>query len=74
MAVTLRPAREADAEQVASLMTELGYPSTAGSVKDRLRASLNSQTSCCLVAQVDNEVIGSSCPRVIAAVVSARNL
>jgi len=58
MAVTLRPAREADAEQVASLMTELGYPSTAEGVKDCLRGSLSSQTSCCLVAQADDEVIG----------------
>jgi ribosomal protein S18 acetylase RimI-like enzyme len=58
MAVTIRPAREPDAEQVASLMTELGYPSTAESVKDRLCASLNSQASRCLVAQADNEVIG----------------
>jgi ribosomal protein S18 acetylase RimI-like enzyme len=58
MAVTIRPAREADAEQVAALMTELGYPSTAESVKDRLCASLNSQASRCLVAQADNEVIG----------------
>jgi len=58
MAVTLRPAREADAEQVASLMAELGYPSTAAGVKDRLHASLNNQTSCCLVAQADGEVIG----------------
>jgi len=58
MDVTLRPAREADAEQVASLITELGYPSTAEDVKDRLHGPLNSQTSCCLVAQVDNEVIG----------------
>jgi ribosomal protein S18 acetylase RimI-like enzyme len=58
MDVTLRPAREADAEQVASLMTELGYPSTAEGVKDRLHGSLNSQTSCCLVARVDSEVIG----------------
>jgi ribosomal protein S18 acetylase RimI-like enzyme len=58
MAVTLRPAREADAERVASLMTELGYSSTAKDVKDRLRGSLNSQTSCCLVAQADSEVIG----------------
>jgi GNAT superfamily N-acetyltransferase len=58
MAVTLRPAREADAEQVASLMTELGYPSIAAGVEGRLRGSLNSQTSRCLVAQADNEVIG----------------
>jgi ribosomal protein S18 acetylase RimI-like enzyme len=58
MAMTLKPAREADAERVASLMTELGYPSTAEGVKDRLRDSLSRQTSCCLVAQADNEVIG----------------
>ena len=58
MAVTLRAAREADAEHVASLMTELGYPSTAEGVKDRLRGSLSSQTSCCLVAEAENKVIG----------------
>jgi ribosomal protein S18 acetylase RimI-like enzyme len=61
MAVTLRPAQVADAEQVASLMTELGYPSTAVGVKDRLHDSLNSRTSCCVVAQGDNEVIGLMC-------------
>jgi ribosomal protein S18 acetylase RimI-like enzyme len=58
MAVTVRSAREADAEQVASLMTELGYPSTAAGVEGRLRGSLNSESSCCLVAQANNEVVG----------------
>jgi ribosomal protein S18 acetylase RimI-like enzyme len=58
MAVTLRPAREADAERVAPLMAELGYPSTVEDVQDRLRSSLNSQTSGRLVAQADSEVIG----------------
>jgi ribosomal protein S18 acetylase RimI-like enzyme len=58
MAVTLRPAREADAERVASLMTELGYPSTAEGVKDRLHGSLSSKTSCCLVGEAEGEVIG----------------
>jgi ribosomal protein S18 acetylase RimI-like enzyme len=58
MAVTVRPAREADAEQVASLMTELGYPSTAAGVEGRLRGSLNRESSCCLVAQANNEVVG----------------
>jgi ribosomal protein S18 acetylase RimI-like enzyme len=58
MAVTLRPARGADSEPVASLLTELGYRSTAAGVEDRLRGSLNSETSCCLVAQADDEVIG----------------
>ena len=58
MDLTLRPAREADAGQVASLMTELGYPSTAEGVEDRLHVSLNSQTGRCLVAHAHNEVIG----------------
>ena len=39
-------------------MTELGYPSTAAGVKDRLRSFAEQQTSRCLVAQADNEVIG----------------
>jgi ribosomal protein S18 acetylase RimI-like enzyme len=58
MDLSLRPAREIDAEQIASLMTELGYPSTVESVKNRLRGSLSSQRSCCLVAQSDNEAVG----------------
>ena len=58
MTITLRPVRATDAEQVASLMTELGYPSTAASVKDRLDRVLQSTTSCCLVAQEADEVIG----------------
>jgi ribosomal protein S18 acetylase RimI-like enzyme len=58
MAVTVRSARETDAEQVASLMTELGYPSTAAGVEGRLRGSLNSESSCCLVAQANNKVVG----------------
>lgn len=58
MTITLRPAQETDAEQVASLMTELGYSSTAASVKDRLDRAMQSRTSCCLVAQDADEVIG----------------
>lgn len=58
MTITLRPARETDAEHVATLMTELGYPSTAASVQDRLDRALQSKTSCCLVAQHADEVVG----------------
>jgi ribosomal protein S18 acetylase RimI-like enzyme len=58
MTISLRAAREADAEQVASLMTELGYPSTTASAKDRLDRALQSKTSCCLVAENADEVIG----------------
>jgi len=58
MSVTLRPVRQEDAERVAALMTELGYPSAAADVQDRLRRSLKSPTSCCLVAQSAGEVVG----------------
>jgi GNAT superfamily N-acetyltransferase len=58
MAVTLRPARETDAEQVASLLTELGYPLNAEGSKDRLRRLPSSQASRCVVAQAEDEVIG----------------
>jgi ribosomal protein S18 acetylase RimI-like enzyme len=58
MTITMRPVRATDAEQVASLLTELGYPSTAASVKDRLDRALQSETSRCLVAQDADEVIG----------------
>lgn len=58
MTVTLRPAQQADAENVAILMTELGYPSTEADVQDRLRRALHSPTSRCLVAHDGGEVIG----------------
>jgi len=58
MSLTLRPARQADAKPVASLLTELGYPSSEADVQDRLRRSLDSRTSLCLMAQSASEVVG----------------
>lgn len=58
MTITLRPARVTDAGPVASLLTELGYPSTTASVKDRLNRAQQSRTSCCLIAQDADAVIG----------------
>ena len=58
MTVTLRPVREADAVHVAALLTELGYPSNAADVEERLDHSLRSKTNCCLVAESADEVIG----------------
>lgn len=57
MTASLRPAREADAKPVASLMTELGYPSNEADVIDRLARSLQSRTSCCLVVESDGDVV-----------------
>lgn len=58
MTVVLRRATLADAKQVAVLLTELGYPSTENDARDRLSRSLDSTTSCCLVAQDADDVVG----------------
>ncbi|MGB6534473.1 MAG: GNAT family N-acetyltransferase [Xanthobacteraceae bacterium] len=59
MTVILRHAAEADAKNVASLLTELGYPSVEANARDRLVRSLRSATSCVVVAEADGEVIGT---------------
>jgi predicted N-acetyltransferase YhbS len=58
MTVTFRRATQADAESVASLLSELGYASTAADVIDRVQRSLHSATSWLLLAQSANDVIG----------------
>jgi predicted N-acetyltransferase YhbS len=86
MTVILRHAVEADAKHVASLLTELGYPSTEADARDRLIRSLRSATSCVAVAEANGEVIGvinaelipyfpngSTICRVTALVVSSRH-
>jgi predicted N-acetyltransferase YhbS len=58
MTVTLRRATQADAELIASLLSDLGYASTAADVVDRVQRSLESDTSCLLLAQSENDVTG----------------
>ena len=58
MKAITRRATEADAKHAASLLTELGYPSTEADARDRLVRSLRSATSYCLVAEVAAEVVG----------------
>lgn len=58
MTVVLRRATLADAKPIAALLTELGYPSTESEARDRLSRSLDSVTSCCLVAVDAGEVVG----------------
>lgn len=55
--VTLRPARDDDAERIAALFTEEGYPAGASDVLERLErfASPHSQV---VVAENDGEVLG----------------
>jgi GNAT superfamily N-acetyltransferase len=86
MTVTFRHATLADAEPIASLLTELGYASAAADVVDRVQRSLHSGTSWLLLAQSENDVIGliaaelvpyfpngSTVCRVTALVVAARH-
>jgi len=86
MTVTFRHATLADAEPIASLLTELGYASKAADVVDRVQRSLDSRTSWLLLAQLENEVTGmiaaelvpyfphgSTVCRVTALVVTARH-
>jgi GNAT superfamily N-acetyltransferase len=58
MTVTFRQATLADAEPIASLLTELGYASKAADVVDRVQRSLHSGTSWLLLAQLENDVTG----------------
>ncbi|HZR62737.1 MAG TPA: hypothetical protein VFA80_17470 [Xanthobacteraceae bacterium] len=51
MATTFRRATEADAEPIASLLTELGYAPTAADVSGRMQHALHSETSWLLLAQ-----------------------
>jgi ribosomal protein S18 acetylase RimI-like enzyme len=86
MTVTFRRATPADLEPIASLLTELGYASTAPDVVDRVQRSLHSETSCLLLAKSEDDVIGlisaelvpyfpngSTVCRVTALVVAARH-
>lgn len=57
MTILLRRATEADAKYVASLLAELGYPSSEADIRSRLR-SLPSRTSCFLLAQSGSEITG----------------
>ena len=56
---SIRPARQEDAESLANLATQLGYPSTAEQIRERfdiLRA--RPDENAVLVAEVDGVVVG----------------
>jgi ribosomal protein S18 acetylase RimI-like enzyme len=65
MPVLLRIATEADANHVALLLAELGYESKEADVRDRLRHSLHSPTSCLVLAQLASEVVGLVCAELV---------
>lgn len=56
-AVTLRPAAAADAERIAALLTDEGYPAGATDIAARLQ-TFSAEGSHVVVADLDGEVLG----------------
>jgi predicted N-acetyltransferase YhbS len=56
--VVVRDATRADAERIAELLAQLGYPSTAGQVTRRLGALARLESNVVLVAEDDARVVG----------------
>ncbi|HEU5398117.1 MAG TPA: GNAT family N-acetyltransferase [Gammaproteobacteria bacterium] len=54
----VRRAREVDAEAIAALMTQLGYPSDASQLSMRLRRAAADPDACALVAEQGGCVVG----------------
>jgi GNAT superfamily N-acetyltransferase len=57
-ALKIRPARVADAAQLAALSGELGYPATVSEIKTRMSRLKTANDNALLVAESDAEVIG----------------
>lgn len=58
MEVTIRDARLADAQALASLVSQLGYPASAEAMADRLRRITQSDADRLVVAELDGSVAG----------------
>lgn len=54
----IRPARPGDAAEIASLSTELGYPTSEGEMKRRMEKLLQSNSYFLAVAEHESRVIG----------------
>ncbi|MEV0091131.1 hypothetical protein [Streptomyces sp. NPDC050738] len=59
MTVTVRRATPADADQIAGLLCQLGYASTAPDVEERFTFWFDHPFSAVLVAQLSGRVAGS---------------
>ena len=58
MGVTIREARDDDAEAIASLLGELGYPASAEAVPSRLAKMRSDGNQWTLIAEADGEAVG----------------
>jgi GNAT superfamily N-acetyltransferase len=54
----IRDATPDDATAIGALMTELGYPTSANAMRDRLNALLRDSSYVTLVADIDHQVVG----------------
>lgn len=61
MEVTIRDARPRDAEALAALMGQLGYPASADDVGRRLKRLSSSGTDRVVVAELGGEIVGLAC-------------
>jgi ribosomal protein S18 acetylase RimI-like enzyme len=60
MDVTIRDARPADARALAGLIGQLGYPTTAQAVEQRLERLASSEADRLVVAESNGEIVGLS--------------
>ena len=67
-AATIRAPRDSDADAIAALVTELGYPSSAAEIPARLAALSAESGSAVWVAELDRKVIGIATGRAFAGV------
>jgi GNAT superfamily N-acetyltransferase len=58
LSATIRPAVPADASRTADLLTQLGYPSSAAEVEERLARILADEQYGTFVAEIDRTVVG----------------
>jgi GNAT superfamily N-acetyltransferase len=56
--VTIRLAARRDAEAIAPLLGQLGYPTTAGELSERIQRLADRPDGEVLVAEIDGEVVG----------------
>jgi GNAT superfamily N-acetyltransferase len=54
----IRPAQERDAEQLAELMTQLGYPTSAKEMANRMRHVFRDKSFATFVAAEGDEIVG----------------
>jgi GNAT superfamily N-acetyltransferase len=64
----IRPATRADAEAVATLLEQLGYPATAGEAAARIERLGSSDADHLVVCELDGEVVGLAVLHVSAAI------